>query len=68
MKVGQFNGNFKWVAGILGVLIVTAGTAAVTNTIRNETAIAVLSTKMDAMHATLKEVREDVKQIERSLP
>ena len=65
---GQFNGGFKWAAGILGVLVVSAGTAAVTNTLRNETAIAVLSTKLDAMHVTLKEVREDVKQIERSLP
>ena len=63
-----FNGGFRWLAGILGVVVVGAGATAVTKTIQNETAIAVLSSKMDTMHSLLKEVRADVKQIERSLP
>jgi hypothetical protein len=68
MPKTAFNGGFKWVAGVLGVVVATAGAAAVTKALNNETAIAVLSVKMDAMHETLREVRLDVKAIEKSLP
>ncbi len=64
-----FNGTgFKFLAGILGVLLVTGGTAAVSNTIANTKQIAVLITKVDALQRTMNEVRSDVKQIERALP
>ena len=68
MPKTAFNGGFKWLAGILGVVLMTAGTAAVSNTIANTKQIAVLITKVDALQTTMNEVRTDVKQIERSMP